>query len=373
MRGLLLVIAFLGALVFPADAATRFWVGGTGPWDGTTTTHWAASSGGAGGQTVPTSSDTVTFDTNSGTGTVTLTSAASVCSSLTTTSSVSAITIGSGGASQTIKPSLGVTLSTAATIGSTTSLQFQGTGTFTSAGKTLSSVSAGAAASVTQADNLVVTNALTVSGTWTVNGHNLTARNISGAGGGTFDFGTGTTTATGNDTSAGGTTFDMSAASTFTASSATIEFTDTTSNTASFNGLNIAVGTLYFHRTTSTGKNAILNGFSTTIGTIKDDGTAAHTLQFPNGLTMTLTTWSVSGNSGALISLRSDSAGNQFTLSASSGPFNPDFLNIQDSAATGGATWNAGSHSVNNGNNSGWIFSSAAAVCTRMLLGVGPC
>lgn len=52
--------------------AARFWVGGTGTWDAADTTHWAASSGGAGGQSVPGSSDTVTFDANSGGGTVTL-------------------------------------------------------------------------------------------------------------------------------------------------------------------------------------------------------------------------------------------------------------------------------------------------------------
>lgn len=52
--------------------ASRFWVGGTGTWDASDTTHWAATSGGAGGQSVPGSSDTVTFDGSSGGGTVTL-------------------------------------------------------------------------------------------------------------------------------------------------------------------------------------------------------------------------------------------------------------------------------------------------------------
>src|SRR5690349_15537536 len=50
----------------------RFWVGGTGTWDAATTTHWSDTSGGAGGFSVPGSSDTVTFDANSGGGTVTL-------------------------------------------------------------------------------------------------------------------------------------------------------------------------------------------------------------------------------------------------------------------------------------------------------------
>jgi hypothetical protein len=52
--------------------ATRFWVGGTGTWDAADTTHWAASSNGAGGQSVPGAGDTVTFDGSSGGGTVTV-------------------------------------------------------------------------------------------------------------------------------------------------------------------------------------------------------------------------------------------------------------------------------------------------------------
>lgn len=41
----------------------RFWVGGTGNWSDTT--HWSASSGGAGGSSVPSSTDDVTFDGSS--------------------------------------------------------------------------------------------------------------------------------------------------------------------------------------------------------------------------------------------------------------------------------------------------------------------
>lgn len=52
--------------------ASRFWVGGTGTWDASTTTPWASSSGGAGGNSVPGSADTVTLDGNSGGGTVTV-------------------------------------------------------------------------------------------------------------------------------------------------------------------------------------------------------------------------------------------------------------------------------------------------------------
>jgi hypothetical protein len=47
--------------------AARFWVGGSGTWDDTSTTNWSATSGGAGGASAPTTADTATFDANSGT------------------------------------------------------------------------------------------------------------------------------------------------------------------------------------------------------------------------------------------------------------------------------------------------------------------
>lgn len=53
--------------------AARYWVGGTGTWDSTNTANWAATSGGAGGVSVPGSADTPQFDGNSGTGIVTFT------------------------------------------------------------------------------------------------------------------------------------------------------------------------------------------------------------------------------------------------------------------------------------------------------------
>lgn len=52
--------------------AARYWVGGTATWDGTAGSKWALTSGGAGGQAVPTSADTVFFDANSGANTITL-------------------------------------------------------------------------------------------------------------------------------------------------------------------------------------------------------------------------------------------------------------------------------------------------------------
>jgi len=53
--------------------ADRYWVGGTDDWDNTAGSKWATTSGGGGGSAVPTSSDNVFFDANSGAGTTTVT------------------------------------------------------------------------------------------------------------------------------------------------------------------------------------------------------------------------------------------------------------------------------------------------------------
>lgn len=62
----------------------RYWVGGTGNWDASTTTPWSDASGGAGGFSVPTSTDDVIFDSasNATAYTVTLTATAN-CANLT--------------------------------------------------------------------------------------------------------------------------------------------------------------------------------------------------------------------------------------------------------------------------------------------------
>ena len=69
--------------------ADRYWVGGTGNWD-TTTTHWSATSGGAGGASVPTAADNVIFNSASGTNfTVTVATSSRTCLDFTAVSGVS--------------------------------------------------------------------------------------------------------------------------------------------------------------------------------------------------------------------------------------------------------------------------------------------
>lgn len=62
--------------------ADRYWVGGSGTWNSTSTANWSASSGGSSGASVPTAADNVFFDQNS-TYTVTIDGATLACLDIT--------------------------------------------------------------------------------------------------------------------------------------------------------------------------------------------------------------------------------------------------------------------------------------------------
>ena len=116
--------------------ADRYWVLGTGTWDSTTTTNWSASSGGAGGASVPTASDNVFFDANSNVGvtafTVTMANSTRVCNDF--------LASGLDGVMTLAGTSIGLTVSGSLTFPATNFTRtYDGTTTFnaTTTGKTI--------------------------------------------------------------------------------------------------------------------------------------------------------------------------------------------------------------------------------------------
>ena len=73
--------------------ATYYWVGGSGTWDASSTANWALTSGGLPGVAAPNNTDTVIFDSASGTGTCT-TAAGSACATATLNSATLGLTLG---------------------------------------------------------------------------------------------------------------------------------------------------------------------------------------------------------------------------------------------------------------------------------------
>jgi len=158
--------------------ADRYWVGGTAAWDGTAGTKWALTSGGAGGQAVPTSADDVFFDGASGANTVTISTGNTGAKSINCTGFTGTL---AGSAAITVSGS--VTLVAGMTVTYVGTLTLNGTGTLTSAGKTLGPVTInGAGITVTLGDALNVgSNTLNVTqGTFTTSASNysVTALNL---------------------------------------------------------------------------------------------------------------------------------------------------------------------------------------------------
>lgn len=154
--------------------AARFWVGGgsSANWNATAPTNWAATSGGAGDQSVPGASDDVIFD-GAGTG--------NSPSTISATITVLSFTVTSGYTNTITHNAVltvagNVTLNTSYTIAGTSALTISATSTITSGGKTWPNgvTFSGTSTTKTLVGNLVISGALTISSTsqtinWTTN------------------------------------------------------------------------------------------------------------------------------------------------------------------------------------------------------------
>ena len=159
--------------------ANRYWVGGTDSWDGTAGTKWSATSGGAGGASVPTTADDVFFDASS-TGTVTIATGNTGAKSINCTGFTGTIT---GLGAITVAGS--ITLVAGMTYSHTGLTTITGTGTITTAGKNFSRLAInGTGITVGLGDDITFNNTLTniplalVAGTFNTNNYNITATSV---------------------------------------------------------------------------------------------------------------------------------------------------------------------------------------------------
>ena len=363
--------------------ANRFWVGGSGTWNASSTANWSATSGGASGASAPVAADFVFFDSASGTGTCT-TAAGSTCSQATLNSSTLGLTLG---ANHTQGSSFTLTLGTltlqtftlsclifassntnARTIAfGTGNITLTGTGTVwntdTSTGLTVTgtpvvnatnpgsiarNIVAGNTAAPTEADT-VSFNVTAGTDSIAIYGRGMRDINFTGFSG-TWNATGATKTMYGSLTLSTGMTITGGAITlTFAATSGTK--TITTNGKAidwaiTFNGVG---GTFEFTDALTQGSTRT---FTITNGTVK----------LKNGTTNTVGAFAT-GAGTTQRSLQSTVAGSQATISDASGTNTATYLTLQDIAATGGATWNAllSSNNVDAGNNSGWNFGDYAS------------
>lgn len=187
--------------------ATKYWVGGTGTWDGFTATNWSDSNGGPGGAIAPCALDDVVFNSNSNATAYTVTiSTGAVCRDLTISGPVSGnVTVAGSGAlgifgSLTL-PATGITRTY------TGDITFRATTTgktITTNGVTLASNitfnGTGGAWTLQDAINIGAGQVNIDNGTFDTNGKNLTCGGIAtttaGAIAGTLTLGASTVSAT---------------------------------------------------------------------------------------------------------------------------------------------------------------------------------
>lgn len=317
MKLFLLSLFFVVALVTQSWATNFFWVGGNGTWDNLTTTNWALSSNGAGGNGPPTASDTAIFDSNSGTGTaaVVATAACGTCTF--------------GGANMVILVGAGVTMGNVTVTAGTLT-----TGAFTSNFTSLTSITGTRTLTLTNSTiNITGTSGtpwnVTTGGTLT---QTMTGSTINFTGGAANTaltitqpaanaFVTISITGAGNWTLTNGNTFTS------------LTYTSTTNKTDIFAlGGNISVGT---GTLVLTGNSSVNRAFvkSTVLGTTRS-------ITANSGATVTTTNWDVQDinmagtfSTGATASSIGDALGNTFGWSS----VQPDVSATQTYSGSGGA------------------------------------
>lgn len=142
------------------------------------------------------------------------------------------------------------------------------------------------------------------------------------------------------------------------------------SNTSA-TGKTFAGGGITYPTVTFSGDNITVSG-ANTFGTMNVD-TAGRTngLKLTSGVTQTITTtFATNGSLGNLAKLVSSSGGSAATLSKASGTVSVDYMSIQDSTATGGASWYAGANSTNVSGNTGWIFTAPPSTAVKTFNGL---
>lgn len=344
--------------------ASRYWVQGTGNWSDDTN-HWAASSGGApAGGNLPTSSDDVFIDSQSGFGgggTITL----DIIGELNDFTSNSGHNYTFTAAAHKAPEIYGsIVLESGLTFGGTIELDLSSLGsqTFTSNGCIPQNVNWGLnGGTYTLQDDLTIDYILVFGGTFDANNHGITTTSCDFTlpNSQTIRMGSGTWTLTSNDVDVGQSIWTLDASVTIVPETSTIKLTDTTANDKTFAGGGKTYNNLWI---AGNGTGTFILADGNTFADLKTD--PKNTVKFMQGTTTAVSTFTATGTSGNLILLNSVNGVDQFTLSKASGIVSCDYLDLSNSNATGGALWYAGDNSLNTLNNSGWLFRSFTTTTT---------
>lgn len=374
----ILVVGVFASIPAISQAANRYWVGGTGNWSATSS--WAATSGGAGGETVPTSGDNVIFDS--------LSNATDYTATMNVTANSADFTVGAplagkvtlaGTSTLNIYGSVNLSGGTAGiTVTRNAPLNFRATTT----GKTItlngvliepSSISFdGVGGGWTFQDDIPTAPNLTFylkNGSLNTNSKTITritrfSSNYSSTR--SLTLGNSTITITGTGT---GWNFATVTGLTFDAGGSTIKMNSFGTDNDDFVGGGLTYNNVWSSGTAGAG--AVTISGNNTFNDLKIN--AGRKFKFTDGTTQTVSSFTAIGESGNQITLTGTGTGG-WTISDSTGTNSVSYNTISYSTATGGATWNAftANGNVDGGNNSGWIFTAPPPTTpTRQIKGVG--
>jgi hypothetical protein len=338
--------------------ANRYWVGGTASWDGTAGTKWAAVSGGAGGESVPTNIDDVFFDAAS-VGTVTIATGNTGAKSINCTDFTGTLT---GSASISVAGS--ITLVAGMTFTYTGAVTITNTGTIICAGKSFGNAltinAPGQTVTLGDALSYGAFSALNVSsGTFTTANYTVTGGSLQS-----------TSTTNVRAINLGSSTLNLTGVSTLNFAATNLTFNAGTSQiniSVSGTATSLALGgqTFYNVSFTNGGRIEILMG--TTSGTFNNltfvgySTTGVKNIVLGANITVN-GTLSISGTGGNRRNwIRSDTYGICRTITINSAPNLTD-VDFRDIIVQGTATPISGTRIGNRGNNRGITFSEPKTV-----------
>lgn len=359
--------------------ANRYWVGGAGTWNASSTANWSATSGGAAGASAPVSADAVIFDANSGTGTCSVASGAA-CASLThgapniTVQFSAALTMGGN-----LTVSAGVLdlnnntvtcLSLVCTAAATRTIAFGSTGlvkcTRATTALTFDLYNATVAATITGTPTIElsgnpaagVTRSVRSTGSSPSNPVSVKVSagtdNVSlsaGFGYKDIDFTGFAGTLNNNNVRIYG-SLTLSTGMTLASGTGATSFLSTSgTQTHTFNGKTLDFPVTF----NAPGSTQVLSD-ALVLGATRTLTLSAGTIRFKSGATSSAGTFAISGSPSVV--LNATTTGSAATILQTSGVVAATNATIQDINATGGATWNAfvENNNINAGGNTGWDF-----------------
>lgn len=333
--------------------ADRYWVGGTGNWNSSSTTNWSGTSGGSGGASAPNISDNVFFDANSNGGVVTVIGSV-LCLNVTTTGFTGSLA-GQQPASINIYGNLILDCGFNTVNGP--SIVFYGTTnntcSITIPVGLVGLIKDNSAAETSLTSNLICSYINLNRGSLDLNDYNITGGfYTSGTNTRRLVLGSGTWSIpyTGSSGDEGQWNADASTNLTITPQTSTISLIGGgTAITQYFRGGGFTYYNLNISGNNAAGKTITGNNTFNSI----TNSTQPVLVKFTAFSTQTVNNFALTGTQGNLVTIQSAST-SQFTLSSSNAQ-NVDYISIRDSNVVG-SSWTAGYNSLNLGNNSGWIF-----------------